>query len=166
MLRRNKGIPPVCGLDCFDAFTAAAPGYILAPDCGNTGGNWIESNDLTYALSDASSRGDPMPFAGFLNATSPFCPSVRSVAGTRMGTQIGFTAINPSGPSQFCAGSYQVTGTYAPLLGIDPSPSNNGCNTANGTWSNSAGRSGTWNWTREGTVLLRNTNAGPRPTDK
>lgn len=53
-----------------------------------------------------------MPFAGFLNNTDVFCPRTWGVAGTRIGTQIDFTATNPSGPSCFCAASYTVTGTF------------------------------------------------------
>ncbi|MGH6857932.1 MAG: hypothetical protein ACRECP_09940 [Methylocella sp.] len=158
--------PPVCGMECAAAFDAAEDGFLHAPDCGDTGGNWADSNGFTYALGDANSSGDPIPFGGVLNATSPFCPSEWDVAGTRTGKQISFTATNPSPPTRFCAASYTVTGTYAPLVGTNPSPSNNGCNTAAGKWSNSAGGSGNWNWTREGTVLVGVANAGPRPAEK
>jgi hypothetical protein len=117
-------------------------------------------------MNDADSKGEPKPFSGVLNANSPFCPSEWPVTGTRTGTQISFTAKNPSGPSRFCPGSNSVTGTYAPLAGTAPSPTNNGCNTANGTWSDSNGGSGMWSWTREGTVLVGIANAGPRLTEK
>jgi hypothetical protein len=101
---KTKGSPPICGSDCLPAFYAAEAGFTSAPDCGNTGGNWSDSNGFTCALSDADSNGDPEPFAGFLNDGDIFCPNVWSVAGTRTGTQISFTATNPSGASQFCAG--------------------------------------------------------------
>ncbi|MGH6838995.1 MAG: hypothetical protein ACREDT_09350 [Methylocella sp.] len=154
-----------CGPECFPAILAAEAGFNDAPDCGDTGGNWADSNGMTYALGDANSSGDPMPVAGVLNANDPFCPSEWGVAGTRTGKQISFTATNPSGPSRFCAASYSVTGTYAPLVGTNLSPSNNGCNTAAGMWSNSAGKSGNWSWAREGTVLSR-VKPGPRLTEK
>jgi len=162
----SKERPPACGLGCAQAFDAAEPGYLDAPDCGNTGGDWFDSNGETYELSDANSKGDPKPFSGILNASSPFCPSEWNVTGTRTGTEIDFTALNPDGPSEFCAGSYQVTGTFSQFDRSSlPPTENNGCNTAVGKWSNSTGKSGNWSWLREGTLLSR-ANGGPRPTNK
>jgi len=97
---KTKGSPPFCGSDCFPAFLAAAAGYALAPDCGNTGGDWIDSNGEIYGLSNAESNGPPEPFAGYLNNADAFCArDPWLVTGTRTGLTISFTATNPSPPN-------------------------------------------------------------------
>ena len=165
--------PPVCGFDCAPAFDEAVPGYLAAPDCGTTAGDWSDSHAHDIAvLSGGDSTGDPTPFTGVINEYSPSCPRGWAVVGTRTGTEISFTATNPDGASRFCAAtSYSVTGSYYPPPGIDPLPSINTCNKALGTWSDNAGGFGKWSWVRidnvlAPSVLSSRANAGPRPTDK
>jgi hypothetical protein len=171
---KTKGSPPICGSDCLPAFYLAEAGYTNAPDCGTTGRNWEDSNANIYGLAGGDSDGDPETFTGFFNSSDPFCAhNPWLVTGTRTGPQISFTATNPSPPDILCPlSSYTVTGTYSQIVGRKlPPTDNNACNTATGTWSDSSGKSGNWNWIREGdvltsTVLSSRDNAGPTPTDK
>ncbi len=131
--------PPVCGIDCFGEFIAAANGFFFAPDCGTTAGTWIDNFERTWFLTGGDSSGQATAFSGTVDARGFGC-GIWNVAGRRIGTNITFRATNPSVPSDLCAKFTDFTGAYSD------------CNVANGSWTNSALLNGSWSWTRTNTV--------------
>jgi hypothetical protein len=138
---RPVGAANVCGnsgTQCIPEFFAAAPGFFFAPDCGTTAGQWLDNLGNTYALRGGASIGVPIPFAGTVN--TPSC-GVWPVRGIRAGTSITFTGTNPQGqgvPAPTCAAAFTYTGVTTD------------CNVGDGTWVDTSGNRGLWNWTRQG----------------
>ncbi len=124
--------PPICGTQCLPEFKAAAPGFFFAPDCGTTAGQWIDNYGITYVLNGGDSSGTPESFSGYANVQKY---GEWAVSGTRKGTGITFTA-----KAETYSASFTYMGSYTD------------CNVANGSWTNSANKSGEWSWNRTNTV--------------
>lgn len=151
----------VCGApnttQCVPEFIAAASGFFFAPDCGTTAGRWTDNYGYAYVLKGGDSSGNAIAFSGTVDtdAISPRC-GTWNVSGTRTGTQIVFTATNPSGATTYCVASYTYVGMYS------------NCNVASGAWVNSAGFTGAWSWSRANTVnsmsLIAGADTAHKPT--
>jgi hypothetical protein len=119
------------GTECIPEFTAAAPGFFFAPDCGATAGSWWDTTGATWVLTGGESSGLSRDVTG--KVYPPVCRPF-SVFGRRSGRTLSLTARNTSNDPR-CVREVTVSANY------------NDCDRASGTFSNSFG-SLPWSWTR------------------
>jgi len=134
----------VCGRphteECEYEIHRAVGGFLFAPDCGTTEGEWTDNSGYVYTLTGGDGSGKLETFTGTVATVGlPECPTWK-VDGTRKGKTISLTAENLRSERKTCAGSFRYVGRYSD------------CSAASGTWTNDSGRSGTWSWTRDGIV--------------
>lgn len=127
--------------ECADEWRAAAPGFLFATDCARLTGTWRDNFGYVWTLSEGSDRL-------ILGSVNTGRCGTWNVSGRRSSFRTTLTA-RIRRRQTGCATSFTYNG-------------NHHCNTGSGTWTNSAGRRGTWTMTRQ--TFADGTEPKPEPS--